>query len=238
MSTFQYEPELLVRYPTIVGGVILAHDIHNGPTSAELREAYLTEQRQVLERIGQTPLSQLPSLAAWRTAFRGFGVDPTQYRSAAEALLRRLTKKGDIPCINQLVDIGNLISIRYALPVSVIDTRAIQGALTARFATGEERYTVLGKSEVDHPERGEVIFVDDSDLVFTRRWCWRQSEDSAAQNDTTSIIVTIEALHMHGEQEVTAALYEMQALLQTYAGGTYLTHILDAKDSILSDKTM
>ena len=39
-------------------------------------------------------------------------------RSAAEALLRRLTKQGSIPSINTLVDIGNLVSIRYALPVA------------------------------------------------------------------------------------------------------------------------
>jgi DNA/RNA-binding domain of Phe-tRNA-synthetase-like protein len=238
VSTFQYQPELLARYPAIVGGIILGHGLQNGPTSAAIQEAYLSEQRHVLERIGQTSLSQLPSLSAWRSAFRGFGVDPTQYRGAAEALIRRLTKKGDIPSINQLVDIGNMISIRYALPVSVIDTRAIQGALTARFASGQERYTILGQSEVDHPEPGEVIFVDDSDLVFTRRWCWRQSEDSAAQDDTTSIIVTIEALHAGGAKEVATALRDMHTLLQIHAGGSYLTNILDAKHPVLSDEAI
>lgn len=42
-------------------------------------------------------LSQIRVLAAWRTTFGGSSVDPTQYRSAAESLLRRLTKKGGIP---------------------------------------------------------------------------------------------------------------------------------------------
>jgi DNA/RNA-binding domain of Phe-tRNA-synthetase-like protein len=237
VSTFQYQSELLARYPTIIGGIILAQNLHNAPTSPALQEIYLNEQRHVLERIGQTPLSQLPSIIAWRSAFRGFGVDPTQYRCAAEALLRRLTKKGDIPCINQLVDIGNLISIRYALPVSVIDTRAIQGPLMVRFANGQERYTVLGQSEVAHPDAGEVIFVDESDLVFTRRWCWRQSEASAAQHDTTSIIVTIEALHTEGREAVTSALEDMQSLLQTYAGSFSYSGILDANHPIISNET-
>ena len=52
--------------------------------------------------------------ASKHEAIRGFGVDPTQYRSAAEALLRRLSKSGEIPSINALVDLGNLVSIRYA----------------------------------------------------------------------------------------------------------------------------
>jgi DNA/RNA-binding domain of Phe-tRNA-synthetase-like protein len=126
-------------------------------------------------------LSQIPALAAWRSAFRGFDVDPTQYRSASESLLRRLPKKGDIPSINLLVDLGNLVSIRYALPVAVFDTRALQGAVSVHFANGSERYTTLGQSEVDHPEPGEVVFSDETGLVIARRWCWRQSDQSAAQ---------------------------------------------------------
>src|SRR5574340_473303 len=106
----------------------------NGPAPKDLEEAFIDEQQATLKRLGDTPLSQIPSLAAWRTVFRAFNVDPTQYRSAAEALLRRLTKKGDIPSINTLVDLGNLVSIRYALPVAIFDTRALQPPLTVRFA--------------------------------------------------------------------------------------------------------
>src|SRR5690348_15120480 len=104
MHIFQYHSDILARYPQIVGGVILARDVTNGPTPAPLLALYQAEQQQVLQRIGSAPLSQIETLAAWRRALRGFGVDPTQYRSASEALLRRLTKKGDIPSINLLVD--------------------------------------------------------------------------------------------------------------------------------------
>ena len=106
MTVFQYDSGILTRYQTVVGGVILAQGMTNGPTPGDLHVAFLDEQQATLRRIGDTPLSQIPSLVAWRAVFRSFGVDPTQYRSAAEALLRRLTKKGDIPSINLLVDLG------------------------------------------------------------------------------------------------------------------------------------
>src|SRR5437667_12237734 len=141
----------------------------NGPTPKDLQAAFIDQQQITLQRIGTTPLSQIPSLAAWRAVFRSFGVDPTQYRSAAEALLRRLTKKGNIPSINVLVDLGNLVSIRYALPVAVVDTRTIQGGITVEFADGSERWTNLGENEESHPEPGEVIFSDDTRLVIARR---------------------------------------------------------------------
>src|SRR5712692_1606547 len=233
MIVFQYDPAILARFPTVVGGVILAQNMTNGPTPDSLQTMYQVEQRAMLQRIGTTPLSQLETLAAWRSAFRGFDVDPTQYRSAAEALLRRLTKKGDIPGINLLVDLGNLVSIRYALPVAVFDTRALQGTVTVHFADGSERYTTLGESEVDHPEPGEVVFSDETKLVIARRWCWRQSEDSAANAETHNAIVTVEAHHTGGRHDIEAALEDLLELLRKYAGGNFTPGILDVQSPAL-----
>jgi DNA/RNA-binding domain of Phe-tRNA-synthetase-like protein len=233
MHIFQYHPDILSRYPQVVGGAILARDVTNGPTPADLQARYQNEQQNVLQRIGNTPLSQVESLAAWRRALRGFGVDPTQYRSAAEALLRRLTKKGDIPSINTLVDIGNLVSIRYALPVAVFERGALQGTVTVHFADGSERYSELGESAEDHPVPGEVVFSDETKLVIARRWCWRQSEPSAATAQTRECLITIEAHHTTGHQEIEAALRDLSGLLREYAGGTYTEAILDAQHPAL-----
>jgi DNA/RNA-binding domain of Phe-tRNA-synthetase-like protein len=228
MTGFRYHEDIVRRYPDVAGGVIIARGLSNGPTPAALREAYLAEQRATLERISNTPLSQIESLAAWRNAFRRFGTEPTRYRSAAESLLRRLTKKGDIPLINCLVDIGNLVSIRYALPVAVFDTRHLQGPVTVHFADGLERYTPLAEGMVEHPEPGEVVFTDETGLVVARRWCWRQGEESAARDDTRDAIITMEAHHASGKADVSAALQELMALLGTHSGGTFTSAILGA----------
>jgi DNA/RNA-binding domain of Phe-tRNA-synthetase-like protein len=234
MTAFHYDDEILARYPRVVGGVILARGMTNGSTPESLLAAYAAEQQATLQRLGSTPLSQIPALAAWRTAFRGFDVDPTQYRSASESLLRRLTKKGDIPSINMLVDLGNLVSIRYAMPVAVFDTRALQGVVTVHFADGSERYTTLGQSEVDHPEPGEVVFSDETGLVIARRWCWRQSDQSAAQEDTTEAIITVEAHHADGRRDIEAALSDLLELLKKYAGGSFTVRILGVGNPGLS----
>jgi DNA/RNA-binding domain of Phe-tRNA-synthetase-like protein len=214
---FQYDPEIIARFPTIAGGVIHAVGVTNGAAPAELIEACRAEQAAVLDRIGATPLSELPSIAAWRRAFRAFGVDPTGYRSAAEALLRRLTKQGSIPSINALVDIGNLVSIRYALPVAVFDQRATTGTTTVRFATGEETFTDLGSGERESPEPGEVIFVDEAGLVSARRWCWRQSAESASGLETTEILVTVEGHHDGAIGDIAAAVTDLEALIRQFS---------------------
>ena len=190
----------------------------NGPTPQSLQAIYLHEQETILERIGDTPLSELEPLIAWRAAFRGFGVNPTKYRSAVEALLRRLTKKGDIPSINILVDICNLVSIRYQLPVAAFDVRELQCPITVRFANGSEKFIPLGDSVLEHPEQGEVIFADVNDLVVARRWCWRQSAESAASESTTEVIFTVESQHPEGRKDVEAALQDLEELIRLYTG--------------------
>jgi len=226
---FTYDPAIVARFPTIVGGVVDAGGVANGPSSASLLAAFRAEQVAALERIGSTPLSEIPSLAAWRRAFREFGVDPTAYRSAAEALLRRLTKKGSIPSINTLVDIGNLVSIRYALPVAVLDQRAMTGGTTVRFATSTERFTDLASGERETPAPGEVIFVDEAGLVSARRWCWRQAAESASGPETTTILVTVEGHHDGAAGDVAAALDDLAALIGKHAGpGSLATAVVTA----------
>jgi DNA/RNA-binding domain of Phe-tRNA-synthetase-like protein len=227
MLVFQYHPHIAAQFPSVVGGVIAARGMKNAPTPDALRKEFQEEQHRVAERLGNTPLSEIPALAAWRQAFRKFGVEPTKYRSASEALLRRLTKKDFIPSINTLVDIGNLVSIRYALPVAVFDTAVISGAVTVHFADGTEQYTELGQSEALHPDPGEVVFSDERKMVIARRWCWRQSATSAATVSTTDAIITVEAHHDGGRVDVEAAVADLLALFGHYAGGSYTHRILD-----------
>jgi DNA/RNA-binding domain of Phe-tRNA-synthetase-like protein len=233
MARFRYDQAITERFPTIVGGVLVADGLKNGSSPAALIEAFEDEQRAVLERLGDTPLSEVPSLAAWRRAFRGFGVDPTAYRSAAEALLRRLTKQGSIPSINTLVDIGNLVSIRYGLPVAVFDRTSITGGLTVRLATGDESFTDLGSGTTEQPEPGEVIFIDAAGHVAARRWCWRQSAESASSPTTTEILVTVEGHHEDARSDVEAAVTDLDTALRTFAGAAATrSGIVDAGDAV------
>ena len=73
MTTFQYHPEILARYPDLRAGIVLARGITNDPPSEKLYNEYLTEQGSTLTRISGTALSEIEPLAAWRGAFRAFG---------------------------------------------------------------------------------------------------------------------------------------------------------------------
>jgi DNA/RNA-binding domain of Phe-tRNA-synthetase-like protein len=224
MGGFGYHREIIERFPGVRGSVIHATGLVNGTSSPEQRSAYEAAQKEVVGEIGDTPLSAIPSLEAWRRTFSSFGVKPTQYRNAAEALLRRLTKHGDVPSINSLVDMANMVSIRYRLPVAVCDQRAVSGMTTVRFATGDERFTDIGSGETTSPEPGEVVFVDDELLASARRWCWRQSAESAAGPQTEEAIFTIEAQHADGASDVQRAADDMIRLLDAFQPEAEVSH--------------
>jgi DNA/RNA-binding domain of Phe-tRNA-synthetase-like protein len=100
------------------------------------------------------------------------------------------------------------------------------GAITVHFAAGTDEFKPLGEAQAEHPDPGEVIFSSGTGLVVARRWCWRQSEESAAQLDTPQAILTVESQHAAGQAEIEAALQDLSDLLRVYAGGSFTTGIV------------
>ena len=89
--------------------------------------------------------------------------------------------------------------------------------MTVRIATGDKAFTDLGSGERESPDPGEVIFVDEAGLVCARRWCWRQSAESASGPATSEILVTVEGHHDGATTDVAAALADLEALIREHA---------------------
>ena len=140
------------------------------------------------------------------------GLKPTQYRCAAEALLRRYRKEGSLPALHPLIDLCNAASLAFAIPVAVFDTAKITGTMTVRLAHGNETYETFG-GEVEHPEPGEVIFADDDGRAHARRWTNRQSGWSAVRPETTQALIVTEALHETADNDTAALMSSLARAL-------------------------
>ena len=84
-----------------------------------------------------------PTVAALRKLFRAVGCDPTRYRPASEALLRRLVKGGELPEIYPLVDLNNCLSAELAVPCCVMVEGSFDGPLVWRSGVEGESYESL-----------------------------------------------------------------------------------------------
>jgi DNA/RNA-binding domain of Phe-tRNA-synthetase-like protein len=62
-----------------------------------------------------------------------------------------------------------------------------------------------------------VVFVDEAGLVSARRWCWRQSAESASGETTTEVLVTVEGHHDGAAADVEGALTDLRSLVDRHA---------------------
>ena len=66
------------------------------------------------------------------------------------------------------------------------------------------------------PDPGEVVFVDEDGVVCARRWCWRQSAQSATNPRTVEALVVIEGHHDAADRDIEAAVADLTALLSAH----------------------
>lgn len=222
---FTYDPKIKQDFPQLVTALLYATALPN-PLDVTGHVAPL--EQQAITLLAQTTEAELPAIRAWRAAFAQMGLKPTKYRSASEALLRRLRTAHALPRVNPLVDICNAVSAAHAVPVAAFDIAQIAGDLTVRPAQGTETYLTFG-GDIEHPQPDEVIFADANHAAHARRWTNRQSAASAVSPATSSALFVIEALHPDATADVTSARDRLAQALSD-AGGQVQTGLLIGGD--------
>jgi DNA/RNA-binding domain of Phe-tRNA-synthetase-like protein len=222
---FEHTPHIWADFPALVPGVLLVEQVRPTLNVEQRLEPLFARARA---RLGEGSESDLPEIQAWRRAFSQMGLKPTQYRSAAEALLRRFRKENDLPRLHPLVDLCNAVSLAHALPIAVIDIGQVAEYIQVRYATGEERYLAFS-GEIEQPEPNEVIFADAAQQVHARRWTFRQSKQSTVSDATEQALIVSEGLHGSAVADVNRLLdtleEELTAVDFAPAGRTILTNI-------------
>lgn len=224
---FQHHPDIWRRFPQLNACAVWATGIHPNAQAEAALEPLLGQARERIKQAGGSE-GQISSIQAWRRGFSQLGLKPTQYRCAAESLLRRLRQDGDLPRIFQLVDTLNALSLAHAIPIAVFDLERLQGNLEVRLATGTERFINLSNEE-ESPELGEVVFVDDTGHAHARRWCHRQSARSAVAPSTNEVLIVAEALHDSASHDIAKLIAEITNQLAKGFGAMTTRAILSAE---------
>lgn len=206
---FSHAPAIWAAFPQLVPGLLLVEGVRPDAPPGD-RLAPLLEQARA--RLGGGSEADLPAIQAWRRAFSAMGLKPTQYRSAAEALLRRFRKGDPLPQLHPLVDLCNAVSLAFALPVAVFDLDQVDRLIEVRRADGDEAYMAFS-GEFEQPEPGEVIFADAARQVHARRWTFRQSRRSTVGPATRRALIVSEGLHDAAPTDVRALLDALAAEL-------------------------
>lgn len=205
-------------FPTYVRGVVVAHGVGNGPSPPTLIELLRQAEASLRERIGMDDITADPRIGAWREAFRRLDIKVSKYRPSMEAMARRVLSGNELPSINALVDIGNLLSLRHLVSMGGHAIDVVQQDLILRPATGAERFVPFGAEQEEPPAPGEIVFAEE-ETVLTRRWCWRQGNHTLTLPTTTAIAFNIDGLPPVTPQEIEAIGKETAGLIQQFCGG-------------------
>jgi DNA/RNA-binding domain of Phe-tRNA-synthetase-like protein len=222
---FSHHPAVRAQFPELVAGALFARGIHNEVAAEDRIAHHEALARRRMDAAGSE--SELPEILAWRRAFARMGLKPTQYRCASESLLRRLRKEGVMPRIHPLVDLCNGLSMVFAIPVAVLDVARIGQWLQVRHAAGTERYLTFG-GETEHPEPGEVSFIDTEANAHARRWTHRQSGLSAVRDQTADVLIVVEAMHAGADEDVPRLVAAIAGSLQEVWGVQARSQLLSA----------
>ena len=231
--TCSIAPEIFARFPEFRRGLVIAHGVGNGPSSPGLGGLLREAEASVRERFQGQEITAHPRIASWRAAFQALGIKPKDFRPSVEAMARRALKDQQLPAINALVDIGNLLSLRHLVPMGGHAIDATQGSYILRPATGAEVFVPFGTDQSEHPDPGEIIFAE-GEVVLTRRWSWRQANHSLTLPETTAIEYNVDALPPVTRAETEAICGELAEMVGRFCGGRIRVGILEAGQPGLS----
>lgn len=97
-----------------------------------------------------------------------FGVKRRKNLPASVNLAKLLAKHGDVPRVNPVVDLYNIVSLESKLALGAHDLARIEGNFTLRLTDGSERFVPLGQDEPKPVAAGEYCYCDDANEVLCR----------------------------------------------------------------------
>jgi DNA/RNA-binding domain of Phe-tRNA-synthetase-like protein len=223
--------EIAADFPDFRVAVVIAEGLEiGGGRPAELEALIGEREAAARARWAGRELSEIPGVAAWRAAYRAFGIRKTSYRSSVERLVKNVQAGRGLPRINPFVDAYNAVSLTHVMPLGADDLAQVVGDLAFRYSRVGDEFldmasgAALGEArQFDPPKPGEVVYADE-EKILCRRWNWRQDVRLLVTALTTRAVVTVQA---NGEGDLDAAVADLGDLIARFAGGTTRVAVVD-----------
>lgn len=168
-------------------GLAFEAQITNTPFSEELWKEIEKVGEDYHKRLTTDSLKDITSIAATRRIYKLCGKDPSRYRPAAEALIRRILKGQDLYHIDVAVDLINLASMAYGYSIGGFDADQIVGnVLSLGIGQKDEPYEGIGRGILNI--EGLPVYRDEVGGIGTPT---SDHERTKITLDTTHLLVLI-----------------------------------------------
>jgi len=161
-------------------------NLHIFSKSDELDAEFSKAVKETLDGFTLDNLATDKAVRSVRELFKSFGTDPTRWRPSSEAMIRRILKDKTLFRINSLVDINNIISIRYRLPIGLYDLGKVKGRIS--LGIGREGMSFVGLTGREYNTDGKPVVIDDIGVIGSPIV---DSERTKITAETSNVLVII-----------------------------------------------
>jgi DNA/RNA-binding domain of Phe-tRNA-synthetase-like protein len=207
--------------PEFVGACVEAMVV-NTPYNSELWQEIEILGNRYRTTLTTESLKEMTSIAATRRVYKACGKDPSRYRPASEALIRRVLQGKELYQRDTLVDLVNLASIAFGYSIGGFDADKFVGdTLTLGVGREGEPYEGIGRGMINI--HGLPVYRDAQGGVGTPT---SDHERTKMTIDTRHLVVLING-YDGNEKRVRENAEYIQTLLQKYCqsdGGTYFIY--------------
>ena len=151
--------DIAADFPDFRVAAVVATDLAIPDSRSRELDRLIGEREAALrERWAGMELSEIPGVAAWRRAYRAFGIKKTSYRSSVERLVKNALAERPLPAINPFVDCYNAVSLTHVFPLGADDLDKVEGDIAFRYSRSDDSFLDMGaEGEAnDPPKPGEV----------------------------------------------------------------------------------
>ena len=205
------------KIPGLKIGVLSASRFEVRKQSDFVSGQFADLEKFVKDKFSKSPPSADSIVSAVRRMYRRIGWEPTQYRPSSEAIIRRFLKNKGLYRINNAVDLGNVTSTRFHLPMGLYDIDEISGSITLDVGREDEEYQGISK-EVIHAE-GKLV-LRDGEGVFGNPTA--DSLRTSIQNKTKKVLALFFTPPEVENQYINFTLEYMKDLYETECQGVFV----------------
>lgn len=207
-------------------GAAVLRDVWVENTPESLLEEIRAETEIIRERLAAGDIRRLPEIQAIHDILRAVGVNPRTYQPACQRLAQLIVKRGQLPVVNNLVDIYNIESARTLCCLGAHDLDLLKTPITLRLLEGREHFVPLDPKMATDPLRpGEFGYVDAGGRLICRLDVM-QADFSKVTTATRNVLLIVEATSSHPEGTVTEILDRLTYRIGKHCGGSSETVFL------------
>ncbi|MCD9186460.1 MAG: hypothetical protein LUM44_08500 [Pyrinomonadaceae bacterium] len=185
------------------------------PEFEKMKEQFIEE---LLPNLSEEKIKENPILEGFRQLHQLVGKSNRKNISSPENLYRNLLKNKQLPSINLIVDIYNLISVKFFLAIGAHDLEKVSGNIHLRLTKGTEKFLPLGSDSLKQVGIGEYAYIDDDDDII----CYletKQVEKTKVTENSTDCFFIIQGNSATESDYLKSAADELIGLLKKFCGG-------------------